>query len=701
MLSYATGGWGMCVLEDRHMVSNMLDHVRDGILAYKPIRNDKDEIVDFLITYCNAAGYRIVGLPEGSLEGMRLLEKFPGVIEEGLFEDKCRVLEDKAPLCREFWYPHEGMEKWFRITLLPKDDGLLLMFADITRRKQSEDALKDTQTHMELAMQAANDGIWDWDVQEDTVWFSDRCREMLGYRRDELPDSFKVWDKLMVGRKRFTHARRLNAHWGGGDEYQVLMRMRHKSGQTKHIMCRAHTVMDALGRPLRMVGAMTDVTELYASQEALERSRGMYNAISELQSMFIEGQSMRDICQRMTDYAMAFSGSKLGFVAEVFFDDEQQPYLHSYVPDAFPWREYISGQIWGTAERGLYYYQLHALLGQICLSRSTLTSEHFGSDLDRPIEPYLQVKRFVGVPLMHGDYLVGVVGLANRAMTYDDALLEELEPLFAAFAQIYSGLKEKRWREQVKKELVQARDAAEAANRTKDLFVANMSHEIRTPLNGVLGMAELLGRTDLDSRQREYLGYVLSSGETLLNLLNDILDVAKIESGAMSIQPTPTHLKHMLTEVIEAHYMNAEQKHLALNVEVAKELPEIMPMDRTRVKQVLENLMSNAVKFSESGRIQLSVRQVGTEKQPVVEFVVEDEGIGIASDDQERIFHAFTQVDNRLARSYEGAGLGLALCRELVQLMGGAIGVESTKEQGSRFWFHVPYKGQQALATTA
>jgi len=687
----------MCVLDDQQTVSNMLDHVRDGVMAFKPLRNSQGEVVDFRITYCNSAGYRIVGLKDGELLNARLLERFPGVAEEGLFDDHLHVLQQRAPMCREFWYGRDGIEKWFRITILPEEDGVLLMFADITRRKTSEDKLKDAQTRMELAMQGTNDGIWDWDVQADRVTFSPRCREMLGYADHELPDRFHIWDKLMLGRRRFINTRKLNAHWGTGEDYQVLLQMKHKTGERKYIMCRAHTEKDANNQPLRMVGAMTDVTELYASQEALERNRRMLNAISELQSMFIEGKSMQVICQRMTEHVLHYSGSTMGFVAEVFFDEDQQPYLHSYVPDSFPWREYISDHVWGTAERGLYYYQLHALLGQICMARSALTSEHFGSDLDVPVPETMKVKRFAGVPLMHGDYLVGMVGLANRSEAYGDALLEELEPLFAAFAQIYSGLKEKRWREQVKKELMQARDAAEAANQSKDLFVANMSHEIRTPLNGVLGMAELLGRTELDARQREYLGYVLSSGRTLTNLLNDVLDVAKIESGRMHIRPTPTHLANLVTEVIEGHYMDAQSKHLKMHVNLAENLPEIATLDRVRVKQVLDNLMSNALKFSEEGCISLDVTMVGTEKQPVLEFAVKDEGIGIAPEHYDHIFNAFAQVDNRLSRCYEGAGLGLALSKELVRVMDGAIGLESEKEQGSRFWFQVPLVATRAL----
>ncbi len=241
-------------------------------------------------------------------------------------------------------------------------------------------------------------------------------------------------------------------------------------------------------------------------------------------------------------------------------------------------------------------------------------------------------------------------------------------------------------------ELKQAKEAAEAASRTKSEFLANMSHEIRTPMNGVIGMTELLKGTDLTKAQRHYLDTIASSGETLLLLINDILDFSKIEAGKLELQSIEFDLRTAVETVVEQLADRAQQKHIELASFFHANVPTTVQGDPVRIRQILTNLVGNAVKFTNRGEV---IVRVTRDEQlapgaPGVRISVSDSGIGISPEGVKRLFQSFSQVDGSSTRQFGGTGLGLAISKQLAELMGGRIGVDSEQGKGSTFWVMLP-----------
>ena len=235
-------------------------------------------------------------------------------------------------------------------------------------------------------------------------------------------------------------------------------------------------------------------------------------------------------------------------------------------------------------------------------------------------------------------------------------------------------------------ELRKAKDFAEEASRARSQFLANMSHEIRTPLNGVLGVVELLRETSLDEEQQEFVEIMSQSGEHLLALVNDVLDLSKINSGKMTLDSVPMDLRQLLADLSRPMELSAKAKGLEWTLQVRREVPQTWTGDPVRLRQILSNLISNALKFTLEGGVQVEVGMVDAEH---IRFLVKDTGIGIEVQKLPGIFEAFEQADLSTTRRFGGTGLGLSISKKLADLMGGRIGVDSAPGQGSIFWLEL------------
>ncbi|MEE8589285.1 MAG: PAS domain-containing protein, partial [Sulfurimonadaceae bacterium] len=527
----------------------------------------------------------------------------------------------------------------------------------------------------ELTHAGIGDGIWDRDLVNDTVFFSKRWKEMLGFKEDEIENEFDEWESRVHPddiKQAFTD---FEANIAGETErYENLHRLKHKDGHWVWILDRGKTIFDEEGKAVRMLGTHTDVTEKKALEDKMAKNEAR---LTEAQRIAHLGTWEWDLVNHTITWSDELY-RLLGEAPQSFKPTYKTLITYLVVSEKERYREYLRDALNNKKMGHSYTWNIVRKDG-----------------IARTISARIKVIR-------DADQIVHVQG-TFLDITERKEVEETLSLMNSMLVNSYEKQKLKTDEvseansklEESHNEMEAAKAEAERASCSKSEFLANMSHEIRTPLNAMNGFISLLKDDESDKEKLKYLDNIEHSSETLLQIINDILDCSKIESGKLEIEKIDFQPKKELYSTAKLFQAKAAEKEIALDINCHEDIPNVLHGDVLRLKQVLSNLLSNAIKFTDSkGEISCRIKY----DEEVLSFRVKDSGIGIAEDKLQHVFESFSQADSSIVREYGGTGLGLTISAKLVEMLGGELKVESQLGMGSTFFFSVPVGLGEELA---
>jgi hypothetical protein len=641
-------------------------------------------------TFANA---QMAGLVGYSLAEMRSITLFDLLDEHG--QQQAREMlerERRNPLTEQVdcrYVRKDGSPVWCLVNRSPLLDGdgrhigCINLVSDITERTLVDERLRRSGDLLEEAQRAAHLGSWSWEIQEDTLEWTDELYRILGLARFQTDLTYQGYLDQVHPEDRDAVNTLVLGCLAGQPEFSYEARMIRPNGQVVWIHAQGRRIVDSTGRLRSLRGTVLDITAYKAAQEQAQHTSSRYRLLQRMASAANSDMGFEQVLQLAVDEILLHSGWPVGrgFLArgnppQLVLATPQRPagerggrnrlQVAGAAADTLPNRVLEAGRaLWLTSLR----------------SASGPPPDGVGHSPEQPAD------RTTGFafPVLVDERVVAVLDFrTDRAASNDDELLETCEQVSSQLSRVVE-------RQRAADDLAAAIDAALESLRAKSEFLATMSHEIRTPMNGVIGLTNLLLDTDLDERQRQYAEGVHVSGEALLTVINDILDYSKLEAGKVELDHGDFDVRRIVEEAAALLAPTAHAKGVELLTHCLADVPAVLVGDSGRIRQVVLNLVSNGVKFTASGEVVTRVTTaMGGSGKVTLRIEVTDTGIGIAEQNRERLFESFSQADASTTRRYGGTGLGLAISHRLVKAMRGTIGFDSEVGAGSTFWFEIP-----------
>ncbi|MGC9527670.1 MAG: PAS domain-containing protein [Limnospira sp.] len=638
------------------------------------------------------------------------------VLEKHLNGETARYVSEHRVRCKD------GSYKWIldrgrMIDRTPDGKPLRAIgtHTDIGDRKQTELALQESEEKFRQLAENIRQVFFMTSTTGEMLYISPAYEEIWQRSRESLYEDPRHWLLSVHPEERAAIGEMLTRHIRDGEIFNETYRILRADGEIRWIEARSFPVRNDNGDIYRYTGIAEDITDRKQAEDALH---------NQLQKILLL-QQITDKIRQSLDVNEIFQTAARA-IGEAF--QVNCCLIHTYtlepIPRASLMAKYSKSNcrlldaleseisLDGNADiealmrqdRAIAF-QISTFLGMQCAApHRGLVSPILASiqELDGGQTPTL--KSMLAIATFYRGKPNGIISLHQceyeRNWSADEIeLIEAVAPqLGIAIAQTQLLCQEQQQRQELLRKNVTLKRItreAEAANRAKSEFLANMSHEIRTPMNAVLGFADLLQSMIADPTARSYVDAIASSGRTLLALINDILDLSKIEAGKLQIHCEPVEIRAIVWEIQQIFLQKAIEKNLQLHVAIDEQLPKMIMTDEVRLRQILFNVVGNAIKFTEFGSVQIAVRRCENQINPspdklCLEITISDTGIGISEENKKNIFDAFTQSEGQSNRKYGGTGLGLAITQRLVHLLGGTIHLESECDRGSTFTFYFP-----------
>lgn len=592
------------------------------------IIHEEGRIIDF-----NSAAFKIFGYDSDELFGKPVLQLYDTSFHKEINErvNRMQVIKDEWIGVKKDGSRFD-IEVYSRPHIYKDKDVRVVSILDISTRKKTERALRSSELLLNAAVEGTNVGIWEWNLVTNKMTFNDTYRKILQIRPGQLPASFDDWKQTIHADDQDSLLEALKNHLHG---LTPMFHFNYRSGTGDSILIletKGKLVRNENNIPVKVVGTTIDITEQQQIEDELRKSRGQLAAL-------IENRE-ETIWSIDTDLRLVNFNNSFALVFKTLYATEVKKgakITATLDPE--------TAQVWEERYRR-------------CLQGEPLV---FVEEI--VWEGEKKFVEFSANPVRVSDDSIVGVSVLGREITQQ---------------------------KQFERSLQEAKLTAETANRTKSQFLANLSHEIRTPMNGIIGFTDLLLQTKVNDKQREYLEIVRYSADSLLNLINDLLDISKIEAGKLTLARREFDMRKLMRDVVKSFKAKLKQQNLKMTLTVVESIPSVLLGDEVRLQQVFVNLLGNAVKFSDHGEIKVNLTLASRAKDLVViSAEVIDQGIGIPKDRLESIFEAFHQVSDPRTSKYGGTGLGLSITRKLLEMMHGSIGVESEPGVGSRFYLNV------------